>query len=110
MNLKAYPIYIRRGYLPGEKTAMQLHEATGRPVVMISGDPKECVLDTFESLRVKIAGQVAGDVFSGHIKLAAETGKIAADSPDDVVKEVAKSSLEIADAIIAESMKGKDGS
>ncbi len=58
MDLKAFPIYMRRGSLINNQDRLNLQKATGRPIVYTHWDPKDCVLDTLESLRLTIATSI----------------------------------------------------
>ena len=94
------PIYIREGTItPAQHSKLQ--KSTGRPVVLVEGEPSECVLDVKKNLRDYFAGQalIAYMSSSNMVSSIANTSEI------DYGKQMAIICYEQADAMLQQRSK-----
>lgn len=93
-----HPIYINRHAIRSDAEAAEIEKKTGRPVILILGEPRDAVLDIQEELRDKIAisamnGMLSRDAYQGGWCPSKDEAKCG-------VKRLARFSYEYADAML----------
>ena len=104
MNNK-FPIYIETGTIDDIERKI-LAEETGRPVIIVYGKPKDCVLDIQETLRDKFAGKAMTAILTATLTNAKYAQWVATQDSNGT-RHIVKSAYEVADTMLKESEKGE---
>lgn len=93
---QARPIYLNMDYIESGEPE-RLAKVTGRPVILLQGDPRKAVLDVEEDLRDKFAASALSGMMRDFGRLTSSYESIAAHA------------YKVADALLAERAKREGG-